>query len=58
VASNKEFMVNAAASRKVAVSLQILDGTIKSGSHPIRFEIEALGTPERVSEKSIFYMSR
>lgn len=58
LASDKEFTVNAADSRMVAVSLQILDGTIKSGSHPIKFEIDALGTDEHVSEKSIFYMSR
>jgi cytochrome c oxidase accessory protein FixG len=58
VASDKEFTVNAADSRMVAVSLQILDGTIKSGSHPIKFEIDALGTDEHTSEKSIFYMSR
>lgn len=58
VASNKEFTVNAADSRMVAVSLQILDGSIESGSHPIKFEIDALGTDEQISEKSIFYMSR
>jgi cytochrome c oxidase accessory protein FixG len=58
VASNRAFTVNAADSRMLPVSLQILDGTISSGSHPIRFEIEALGTKEHISEKSIFYMAR
>ena len=58
VASNREFMVEAADSRMVAVSLQIPDGTIKSGTHPIKFEIDALGTDNHISEKSIFYMSR
>lgn len=58
VASTKEFKVNAANSRTVAVNLQILDGSISSGSHPITFEIDAVDAPEHVSEESIFYMSR
>lgn len=58
VASKKEFTVNAAETRMVAVNLQIPDGSIDSGSHPIEFEIEAVGTGERIDEKSIFYMSR
>lgn len=58
LASSKEFTVNAAESRMVAVSLQIMDGSIKSGSHPVIFEIIANGSNERLFEKSIFYMSR
>jgi hypothetical protein len=58
IASNKEFMVDGASTRMVAVSLQIEDGTLKSGTHPIKFGIEALGTDQRVDEKSIFYMPR
>ena len=58
LASNNEFTVNAAESRMVAVSLQIADGSIKSGSHPVIFEIVANGSNERLFEKSIFYMSR
>ncbi|WP_036300249.1 cytochrome c oxidase accessory protein CcoG [Methylotenera sp. L2L1] len=58
LASAKEFTVNAAESRMVAVSLQIADGSIKSGSHPVIFEIVANGSNERLFEKSIFYMSR
>jgi len=58
IASDKEFTVNPAESRMVAVSLQIEDGSIKSGSHPIEFEIEAASSHEEISEKSIFYMSR
>lgn len=58
VASKQEFTVNAAETRMVAVNLQIPDGSIDSGAHPIQFEIEAKGTGERISEKSIFYMSR
>lgn len=58
VASKKEFLVGAAESRSLAVRLQILDGSIKSGSHTIYFDVAQLGTGETVSEKSIFYMSR
>lgn len=58
LASSKEFTVNAAESRMVAVSLQIPDGSIKSGSHPVVFEIIASGSNEKLFEKSIFYMSR
>ncbi len=58
IASQNEFKVNAADSRTVAISLQIPDGTIKGGAHPINFEIEALGLNEAITEKSIFYMSR
>lgn len=58
LASNSSFTVNAAESRMVAVSLQITDGSIKSGSHPVVFEITADDSKERLFEKSIFYMSR
>ncbi len=58
VASNKEFTINPASSRMFSVSLQILDGSTSSGSHKIMFEIDALGKPEHISEKSIFYMAR
>lgn len=58
LASSKEFTVNAAESRMVAVSLQMPDGSIKSGSHPVVFEIMASGSNEKLFEKSIFYMSR
>lgn len=62
VASETDFTVNPAESRTVAVSLQILDGSIDSGSHPIMFNIDTKAengeASERVSEKSIFFMSR
>jgi len=58
LASDSSFTVNAAESRMVAVSLQITDGSIKSGSHPVVFEITADDSKERLFEKSIFYMSR
>lgn len=58
IASQNEFRVSPADSRTVAINLQIPDGSIKNGSHPIHFEIEALGSDEKIKEKSIFYMSR
>ena len=58
VASRKEFKVDPASSRTFSVSLQILDGTAKSGSHKIMFEIDALGKPEHVTERSIFYIAQ
>ena len=58
VVSKKEFKVKAASSRMFSVSLQILDGSTNSGSHKIIFEIDAVGKPEHVSEKSIFYLAR
>jgi len=58
MASQTEFTVEPANERLVAVSLQIADGAVRSGTHPIMFEVEALGSKERITQKSIFYMSR
>ena len=58
MASQTDFTVEPANERLVAVSLQIVDGAIRSGTHPIMFEVEALGSKERITQKSIFYMSR
>jgi len=58
MASQTQFTVEPANERLVAVSLQIADGAVRSGTHPIMFEVEALGTKERITQKSIFYMSR
>ena len=56
--SQSQFTVEPANERLVALSLQIADGAIRSGTHPIMFEVEALSTKERITQKSIFYMSR
>jgi len=56
--SQTQFTVEPANERLVAVSLQIADGAIRSGTHPIMFEVEALGSKERITQKSIFYMSK
>lgn len=52
------FTVNPAETRSVVINLQIPDGSVKSGAHPVVFEIEAAGSKEIIYEKSIFYMSR
>jgi hypothetical protein len=42
----------------VPISIQIPDGSVSSGSHKIKFQIEALGLDEQISEKSTFLMPR
>ena len=58
ISSSDVFMVNPASERMVPVSLQIPDGTVSSGAHPVVFKIEALGLNEQVKEKSTFIMPR
>jgi len=50
--------VNPAESRWISVRLQIPDGSIKSGSHPVKFEVRAIESNETVSEKSVFLVPR
>ncbi|MDP3087571.1 MAG: cytochrome c oxidase accessory protein CcoG [Methylotenera sp.] len=56
--SNNEFTVDATSERLVAVSLQMRDGSVRSGTHPIQFEIEELGSESEVMENSVFYVPR
>ena len=58
VASDAELEIGAAQSRWVAVRLQIPYGSAAPGSHPVAFDIEALGTHAHVREKSIFLVPR
>jgi cytochrome c oxidase accessory protein FixG len=58
VASEEVVAVDAAQSRWVAVRLQLPYDGAKPGSVPIRFEIEALGSQQRISEKSVFLVPR
>jgi len=58
LASEAEFEIDAADSRWVVVRLQIPYGSVSSGSHAVYFDIEALGTGARVSEKSVFLVPR
>jgi len=56
--ANKSFTVNSAESRWIPVRLQVPDGSIKSGSHPIEFKIRAIESSELVTEKSVFLVPR
>ena len=56
--ANKTVTVNSAESRWIPVRLQIPDGSVKSGSHPVKFEVRAIESNEVVSEKSVFLVPR
>ena len=56
--ANKTVTVNSAESRWIPVRLQIPDGSIKYGSHPVKFEVRAIKSNELVSEKSVFLVPR
>jgi cytochrome c oxidase accessory protein FixG len=58
VASEQEVEIGAAESRWVAVRLQILYGSAAPGSHTIHFDIAALQSGGKVTEKSIFLVPR
>ncbi|MCM2346003.1 MAG: cytochrome c oxidase accessory protein CcoG [Acidovorax soli] len=58
VASEQEVDIGAAESRWVAVRLQIPYGSAAPGSHAIHFDISALESSGKVSEKSIFLVPR
>jgi len=55
---DKSVTVNPAESRWIPVRLQIPDGSIKSGSHPVAFKVRAIESNETVSEKSVFLVPR
>lgn len=55
---NKAILVKPAESRWIIVDLKIPDGAEKSGSHKIKFEIQALESKETVTEKSVFLIPR
>ena len=58
VASDSEVTINAADSRWVAVRLQIPYGSAAPGSHPVFFEVRAVGTEASLTEKSVFLVPR
>ncbi|MEO5660637.1 MAG: cytochrome c oxidase accessory protein CcoG [Polaromonas sp.] len=58
LASESAFSVNATGSRWVPVTLQLPYEGASAGSHEIHFEIEAVNSPERVTEKSVFLVPR
>lgn len=50
--------VKSTESRWVSVDLKIPDGSVETGSHKIKFEIEAVESKEKIAEKSVFYVPR
>ncbi|MDO9281737.1 MAG: cytochrome c oxidase accessory protein CcoG [Methylotenera sp.] len=56
--ADKIVTVNSAESRWVPVRLQIPDGSIKSGSHHVRFVIKSMSDNESVDEKAVFLVPR
>ena len=58
VASEEVVEVDAAQSRWVAVRVQLPYANAAPGSQAMRFDIEALGTSDRVQEKSVFVVPR
>ncbi|PPC83041.1 MAG: cytochrome c oxidase accessory protein CcoG [Methylotenera sp.] len=56
--ANQSVLVNPAESRGVPVRLQIPDGSMKSGSHTVTFEIKATESGAIVTEESIFLVPR
>ena len=58
VASEPDIEIDAAQSRWMAVRLQIPYGSANSGSHSVKFEVTAVGSDYKVTEKSIFLVPR
>ena len=56
--SNNTVVVNSAESRWIPVRLQIPDGSIKSGSHHVKFQVQAIESAETVVEESVFLVPR
>ena len=56
--ADKSVTVNAAESRWIPVRLQIPDGSIKSGSHPVQFVIKSVNQNESVVEEAVFLVPR
>jgi polyferredoxin len=58
LASDAEMQVGPAESRWVAVRLQVPYGSAEPGSHPIHFDVAAVGSEAHVREKSVFLVPR
>ncbi|MEQ1487080.1 MAG: cytochrome c oxidase accessory protein CcoG [Methylotenera sp.] len=56
--NNQSIKVNAGESRWLVVDLKLPDGAVKSGSHKIMFEVQAVESKEIVKEKSVFLVPR
>jgi len=58
LASEGTVSVNAVESRWVPITLQVPYEGAKAGSHEIHFEVQAINSPGRVTEKSVFLVPR
>ena len=58
LASESTVSVNATEARGVTVTLQLPYEGAKAGSHEIHFEVEAINSPGRLTEKSVFLVPR
>ncbi len=58
VVTDNEVQVGPAESRWVVVRLQLPYGTLPEGSHPVHFDVQALGDKAQVAEKSVFLVPR
>lgn len=58
IASDSEVDIGPAESRWVPVRLQLPYGTAPAGSHPVHFDVQALGDRAQVTEKSAFLVPR
>ena len=58
LASDSTLTVDATQARAMAVTLQLPPDAASPGPHEIHFEIEAVNSPGRVSEKSVFLVPR
>lgn len=56
LSSNATVKVKATGEQSVPISLSLADGKVNAGMHAIQFEINALGSNERIVENSIFYV--
>ena len=56
--SDGRVTVGPAQSRWVTVHLQIPEGAAEPGSHAIQFVVQALDSPDHISEKSVFLVPR
>lgn len=55
---NETIEVKSTESRWVSVDLKIPDGSVETGSHKIQFQIEAVESKEKITEKSVFLVPR
>lgn len=55
---SRTILVNPAESRWLIVDLKIPDGTVKTGSHKIEFEITSIESNQTIEEKSVFLVPR